>query len=49
MPLSILSAYEMKNKLGSYESPFKMKKDGVFLFLISFLVLEIQTILYYAN
>ena len=32
----------MKNKLRSYERPFKMKKDGVFLFLISFLVPEIQ-------
>ena len=39
----------MKNKLSSYERPFKMKKDGVFLFLISFLVPEIFTILYYAN
>ncbi len=26
-----------------------MKKDGVFIFLISFLVPEILTILYYAN
>ena len=39
----------MKTKLNSYERPFKMKKDGVFLFLMSFLVPEILTILYYAN
>ena len=28
----------MKNKMISYERPFKMKKDGVSLFLISFLI-----------
>ena len=39
----------MKNKLRSYERPFKMKKDGVSLVLISSLVPEIFMILYYAN
>ena len=39
----------MKNKLSTYERPFKMKKKGVFLFLISFLAPEIFMILYYAN
>ena len=40
----------MKNKLSSYGRPFKMKKYGVFLYLISaFLVPEVFTILYYAN
>ena len=43
------SAYEMKNKLSSFKRPFKMKKDGVFLFLIFLLVPKIFTILYYAN
>jgi len=39
----------MKTKLNSYERPFKVKKDGVFLFLMSFIVPEILTILYYAD
>ena len=39
----------MKNKLSSFERPFKMKKGGVFLFVISSLVPEIFTVLYDAN
>ena len=45
----IKSAYEVKNKFSLFERPFKMEKGGVFLFLISSLVPEIFTILYYAN
>ena len=32
-----------------FEKLFKVKKNGVFLFEISFFVLEIFTFLYYAN
>ena len=32
-----------------FERLFKVKKNGVFLFGISFFVLEILTFLYYAN
>ena len=45
----ILSAYEVKNNLWLFESPFKIQKNGVFLFEISFFVLEISTFFYYAN
>ena len=39
----------MKNNLCLFESPFKIQKSGVFLFEISFFVLEISTFFYYAN
>ena len=39
----------MKNNLGLFESPFKIQKNGVFLFEISFFVLEISMFFYYAN
>ena len=39
----------MKNKFSSFERHFKMEKNVVFLFMVSFAVLEIFTILYYAN
>jgi len=44
-----LSGYEMKNDCCTFERLYKMKKNGVFRFGISFLVLEILTFLYYAN
>ena len=43
------SAYEVKNNLCLFERPFKIQKNGVFLFEISFFVLEISTFFYYAN
>ena len=43
------SAYEGKNNCCLFERLFKVKKTGVFLFGISFFVLEIFTFLYYAN
>ena len=43
------SAYEVKNNLCLFERPFKIQKNGVFLFEISFFVLEILTFFYYAN
>ena len=43
------SAYEVKNNLCLFESPFKIQKSGVFVFEISFFVLEISTFFYYAN
>ena len=43
------SAYEVKNSNSLFERPFKVKKNGVFLFGISFFVLEIFRFLYYAN
>ena len=39
----------MKNNSCLFERLFKVKKNGVFLFGISFFVLEIFTFLYYAN
>ena len=44
-----LSAYEVKNNCCLFERLFKVKKNGVFHFGISFLFLEIFTLLYYAN
>ena len=41
--------YEVKNNCCSTGRIFKIKRDGVFVFKISPLVLEIFTILYYAN
>ena len=45
----ILSAYEVKNNCSLFERLFKVKKSGIFLFGISFFVLEIFAFLYYAN
>jgi len=39
----------MKNDCCTFERLYKMKKNGVFRFGISFLVLEMLTFLYYAN
>ena len=39
----------MKKKMCLFERPFKIQKNGVFLFEISFFVLEILTFFYYAN
>ena len=39
----------MKNNLCLFEKPFKIQKNGVSLFEISFFVLEILTFSYYAN
>ena len=47
--VSHLSAYEVKNDCWSFESLFKVKKNEVFLFGISFLIPEISTFLYYSN
>ena len=44
-----LSAYVVKNNSCLFERLFKVKKKGVFLFGISFFVLEIFQFLYYAN
>ena len=41
------SAYEEKNNCCLSERLFRVKKNGVFLFGISFFVLEIFTFLYY--
>ena len=43
------SAHEVKNDCCLFERLFKVKKNGVFFFGISFFVLEIFTFLYYAN
>ena len=43
------SAYEVKNNCCLFERLFKVKKNGVFLFGISFFVQEIFTFLYYAS
>ena len=40
---------EVKNNNCLFERLFKVKKNGVFLFGISFFVLEIFRFLYYAN
>jgi len=45
---SILTAYEMKNNCSLFERLFK-KKNDIFLFGISFFVLEILTFFYYAK
>ena len=39
----------MKNIFCLFERPFKIQKNGVFVFEISFFVLEILTFSYYAN
>ena len=39
----------MKNYLSSFEGHFKMEKNGVFHFMLSFTALEIFMILYYGN
>ena len=45
----VKSAYEVKNDLCLFECPFKIQKNGVFLFEISFFFLEISTFFHYAN
>ena len=45
----IQTLYEVKNNCCPFERIFRVKKNGVFLFGISFLVLEIFTFLCYAN
>ena len=47
--LKRFSAYEVKNNSCLFQRLFKVQKNGVFLFGISFFVLEILTFLYYAN
>ena len=44
-----LCSYEVKNNCCLFERFFKVKKNGVFRFGISFFVIEIFTFLYYAN
>ena len=44
-----LSADEVKNNCSIFERLFKLKKNGIFLFGISFFVPEIFTFLHYAN
>ena len=44
-----VSAYEVKNNSCLFERLFEVKKNGVFLFGISILFLEIFTFSYYAN
>ena len=39
----------MKTNFCLFERPFKIQKNGVFLFEISFFVLEILTFFYYAK
>ena len=39
----------MKNIFCLFERPFKIQKNGFFLFEISFFILEILTFFYYAN
>ena len=41
--------YMTKNIFCLFERDFKLQKNGIFLFEISFFVLEILTFLYYAN
>ena len=45
----LLSAYEVKNNSRLFERLFKVKMNSVFLFGISFFVLEILTFSHYAN
>ena len=45
----MVNLYEVKINNSLFERPFKVKKKGVFLFGISFFVLEIFTFLNYAN
>ena len=43
------SVKDMKNIFCLFERPFKIQKNGVFLFEISFFVLDILTFFYYVN
>ena len=45
----ILNYPLLKNIFCLFERPFKIQKNGVFLFELSFFVLEILTFFYYAN
>ena len=42
-------AYEVKNNYCLFERLFKVKKDGAFLFGITFFAMETFTFLYYTN
>ena len=44
-----ICTYEVKNNLCLFEKPFKIQNNDVFLFEISFFVLEIMRLFYYAN
>ena len=44
-----LSVHDMKNHLCLFERPLKVQKYGIFLFKISFFVLEILIFFCYAN
>ena len=46
---TFFNAYEVKNYCCLFQRLFEVKKNGVFLFEISFFVLEIFTFFYYAN
>ena len=47
--MTVLNCIGVKNNYFLFERLFRAKKNGVFLFGISFFVLEIFTFLYYAN
>ena len=47
--MTLVTIYDMKNIFCLFERPFKIQKNGVFLFEISFFVSEILSFLYYAN
>ena len=47
--LTEMNLHEVKNNCCLFERLLKVKKNGVFLYGISFFVLEILTFLYYAN
>ena len=49
LALYSVSAYEVKNNNCLFGRLFKVKKNGVFLFGKSFIILEIFRFLYYAN
>ena len=51
LQLTPTNAYEVKKKIFAayFERLFKVKKTGVFLFGISFFVLQIFTFFHYAN
>ena len=47
--VSVMTSYCLQNNFCLFERPFRIQKNGVFLFEISFLVSEILTFFYYAN
>ena len=46
---AVFKVYDTKNNFCLFERPFKIQKNGGFLFEISFFVLEVLTFFYYAN